>query len=178
MLKHHLDLAPLIPRLLIPAPLAICVLLVLVSPVLTAEQTRRAQSQVPGPPMASIESIVNTAAAEYLKLPHTAALSIGVIRKKQHYGYHFGTVDKSHAQRPSDSTLYPISSISKTFIGTLMAQAVLEGKLKLDDDIRSYLDGDYSSLAFEGQPIRLYHLLLGPAVHPARSPRSGARFRQ
>jgi D-alanyl-D-alanine-carboxypeptidase/D-alanyl-D-alanine-endopeptidase len=40
-----------------------------------------------------------------------------------------------------------------------MAQAVLEGKLKVEDDIRSYLDGDYSNLAFEGQPIRLYHLL-------------------
>src|SRR4051812_41673484 len=159
MLKHTLDTAPSDPRLLVPATLALCVLLVVASPVMTAEQTTPARSRVPVPSTASIESMVNTAAAEYLKLPHTAALSIGVVRNKQQYGYHFGTIDKSHAQRPGDSTLYPISSISKTFVGTLMAQAVLDGKLKVDEDIRSYLDGDYSNLAFEGQPIRLYHLL-------------------
>jgi CubicO group peptidase (beta-lactamase class C family) len=34
-----------------------------------------------------------------------------------------------------------------------------EGRVKLDDDVRLYLDGDYPNLAFEGQPIRLWHLL-------------------
>ncbi|MEX2336499.1 MAG: serine hydrolase domain-containing protein [Fulvivirga sp.] len=38
-------------------------------------------------------------------------------------------------------------------------RAVLEGKIKLEDDIRLYLNGDHTNLAFNGQPITIKHLL-------------------
>jgi D-alanyl-D-alanine-carboxypeptidase/D-alanyl-D-alanine-endopeptidase len=86
-------------------------------------------------------------------------LSAGVIQAGKTCSYHFGTVSKHLRQLANDRTLYPIASLTKTFTGTLLAQAQCEGKLKLDDDIRNYLDGDYPNLAFEQQPILIHHLV-------------------
>jgi len=40
-----------------------------------------------------------------------------------------------------------------------MAKAVLEKKVKLDDDIRKYLDGSYPNLAFQGIPVKIIDLV-------------------
>lgn len=40
-----------------------------------------------------------------------------------------------------------------------MANAVLEHKLSLDDDVRMYLQEDYPNLQYNGDPIRVRHLL-------------------
>jgi hypothetical protein len=40
-----------------------------------------------------------------------------------------------------------------------MANAVLEGRVGLEDDVRTYLQGDYPNLQYQGQPIRVRHLL-------------------
>jgi CubicO group peptidase (beta-lactamase class C family) len=44
-------------------------------------------------------------------------------------------------------------------MGTLLAQAVKDHKLKMNDDIRMYLSGSYPNLEFKGSPIRLYQLV-------------------
>jgi len=116
----------------------------------------------PGPmPQAAvgIDAIVAAAAADYLAELGTAGLSIGVLHQGERHSYHFGVRDKSRRQPPDDSTIYPIASISKTFVGALLAQAAVEHKLKLDDDVRLYLEGEYPNLDFDGQPVRLFHLL-------------------
>jgi D-alanyl-D-alanine-carboxypeptidase/D-alanyl-D-alanine-endopeptidase len=91
--------------------------------------------------------------------PHAVGLSVGVVQNSASYSYHFGTVSKRHQQAADDRIIYPIASLTKTFTATLLAQAARDGKLKFDDDIRKYLDGDYPNLAFEQQPIRIYHLI-------------------
>lgn len=106
-----------------------------------------------------VRAIVAAAAADYLAAPGTAAVSVGVVTQGQRLGYHFGALGGARPRPPDDATLYPIASISKTFVGALLAQAALEQRLHLDDDLRRHLDGDYPNLAFEGQPIRLHHLL-------------------
>jgi CubicO group peptidase (beta-lactamase class C family) len=91
--------------------------------------------------------------------PRAVGLSVGVIHAGRSHSYHFGTVSERHRQVPNDRTIYEIASLTKTFTGTLLAHAQREGKLKLDDDIRNYLDGNYPNLAFEQQPIRIHHLV-------------------
>jgi D-alanyl-D-alanine-carboxypeptidase/D-alanyl-D-alanine-endopeptidase len=108
---------------------------------------------------ANPDAAVAKAAAEFMAAPHAVGLSIGVIHAGRAHSYHFGTVSKGLVQAPDDRTIYPIASLTKTFTGTLLAQASLDKKLKLDDDVRRYLDAGYENLAFEQQPIRLYHLL-------------------
>ncbi len=60
---------------------------------------------------------------------------------------------------PTDNTVYGIASLTKTFTGVLLAQAVLDGKLRLTDDIRDYLVGDYPNLEYNGTPITPAHLV-------------------
>jgi len=55
-------------------------------------------------------------------------------------------------------SLYEIASISKTFTAIMLAHAVNEGRIKLNDDIRKYLPGKYPDLQFEGIPIKIINL--------------------
>jgi CubicO group peptidase (beta-lactamase class C family) len=75
------------------------------------------------------------------------------------YTFNYGHLEPGGKRAPTRKTLYPIASITKTFTGALLAQAQLEGKLKLDDDVRLYLEGTYPNLEYEGHPIRLFDLL-------------------
>lgn len=104
------------------------------------------------------------------------ALSVGVIHQGKTYFYNFGTIHPPHKQRPTSSTVYEIGSITKTFTGTLLARAVMEGKVKLDDDIRQYMTESYPNLEYQGQPIRLVHLLNHSSGLPFSLPRKPSRF--
>lgn len=111
------------------------------------------------PPPASMDAIVNAAAAAYLDNPGTAALSIGISYQGQDKTYHFGRVSKALPVAPTDGTVFAIASITKTFTGALLAKAELDGKLDTKDPVVKYLDGRYANLQFEQQPVRLFHLL-------------------
>ncbi len=105
-----------------------------------------------------IDVIVDKAAQSYLRNPNAVGLSIGVIKDGKFYAYNYGETEKSKGQLPTADSFYEIGSITKTFTGILLAQAILDGKVKLDDDIRKYLDGSFPNLEFQGVPITLRHL--------------------
>ena len=108
----------------------------------------------------AVKAVVDTAAQTFMQAnPQAAGMSIGVIADGQTYSFNYGTTELGQAKAPTDKTLYPIASITKTFTGTLLAQAEMEGKLKLDDDIRLYLDGDYPNLEVDGRPIHIADLV-------------------
>ncbi|MGB6973705.1 MAG: serine hydrolase domain-containing protein [Terracidiphilus sp.] len=108
----------------------------------------------------AIPALVDQAAKGFLKdTPQAVGLSIGVLKDGKTYTYNYGTVEKGKNKLPTANTLYPLASITKTFTGTLLAQAAIEKKLNLDDDVRRYLDGNYPNLEFQGHPIRLYDLV-------------------
>lgn len=109
-------------------------------------------------PAAAQEAPIGALGAEYLAAePHSAGLSIGILRDSEMRFYHFGTLEKG-GNGPSEVTRYEIGSIAKTFTGLILARAVAAGKLGLDDDVRRYLDGEYPKLQFEGAPVRVRHL--------------------
>ncbi|KAF5274774.1 hypothetical protein FQA39_LY18702 [Lamprigera yunnana] len=56
-------------------------------------------------------------------------------------------------------SLAEVASITKLFTGTLMAKAVLDGKINLDDDIRKYITGSYPNLQFNGTPVTIKDLV-------------------
>jgi serine-type D-Ala-D-Ala carboxypeptidase/endopeptidase len=106
-----------------------------------------------------IAGVVETAARKYMSDARSVGLSVGVHRSGSDFTFNFGSIAHGKAAGPTERTLYPIASITKTFTGTLLALAAAEGKLRLDDDVRAYLKGDFSNLELEGNPIRLSHLL-------------------
>ena len=99
-----------------------------------------------------------------------AGLSIGVFDRGRTYFFNFGTTEIGANRPPTANTLYEIGSITKTFTSLLLAQAVVEKKLALNDDIRRYLDGQYPNLAYAGQPIRLVHLANTTSALPDNLP--------
>jgi CubicO group peptidase (beta-lactamase class C family) len=113
-----------------------------------------------------IDRLVDSLARSYFKNPNSSGLSIGIITKGAVQTYHYGSTNKTTERLPSSKTLYEIGSVTKTFTATLLAQAVIDGKVTLNDDIRKFLSGDYPNLSFNGTPITLLHL----ANHTSRLP--------
>lgn len=108
---------------------------------------------------APLDSLLQEEAGNFLSNPVHVGLTIGILYKGKTRTYHTGTTEKAEQQLPDDNTLYEIGSITKTITGALLAQAVVDKKVNLDDDVRKYLRGDYPGLEYHGNPVRLVHLL-------------------
>ncbi|WP_071890962.1 serine hydrolase domain-containing protein [Flavisolibacter tropicus] len=106
-----------------------------------------------------IDTIVQKATIPFISDTSKVGLSIGIYKNGEVHYYNYGTTQKGKQSLPTNKTVYEIGSISKTFTGTLLAQAVKDKKVKLDDDIRKYLDGNYPNLEYQGKPIKLSHLV-------------------
>src|SRR5437868_14462689 len=83
-------------------------------------------------------SVVESAAKAFMGNQQTVGLSIGVFKDGKAFTYNFGTTERGKQRPPTAHTRYAIASITKTFTGSLLAQAVAEQKVRLDDDVRLY----------------------------------------
>jgi len=106
-------------------------------------------------PIETIDNYVDTLLVDTL----INSLSIRVYYDGQEMMKHYGQLDKGENNQPTNQTIYEIASVTKTFVGTLIAQAEMEGKLSIEDDIRDYLSGDFDHLAYKNNPISIRHLL-------------------
>jgi CubicO group peptidase (beta-lactamase class C family) len=104
------------------------------------------------------DSTVNELVQAFMKDTTQVGLSLGIIKDGVTYTFHYGSREKEKKLPPTDSTIYEIGSISKTFTGTLLAQAIIEGKVSPADDIRKYLSGIYPNLEYQGHAIKIIHL--------------------
>ncbi len=84
------------------------------------------------------------------------SISAGVIISGERYDFHKGRL--LDGGPPTNNTLYEIASLTKTFTGTLLAEAIVDNKIRIDDDIRLYLPGSYPNLEFDGVAITFRHL--------------------
>ncbi len=89
--------------------------------------------------------------------PEIKAVSMGIWTGGKVYKFHRGELEEGKI--PNDQTLYEIASLTKTFTGTLLAQAILDKKVTIDDDIRKVLSDSLPNLEYEGQPITFRHLV-------------------
>ncbi|WP_170113407.1 serine hydrolase [Ahniella affigens] len=80
--------------------------------------------------------------------------------------------DPERARNWNADTSFEIGSISKTFNGLMLAQAVAAGTISLDDPIAKHLPKRTNVPTFDGQPIRIRHLL----THTAGLPSLPLRF--
>ncbi|WP_234974626.1 serine hydrolase domain-containing protein [Tenacibaculum agarivorans] len=107
---------------------------------------------------AQLINFVDTYANETLQKGNINAIGLAVYKNGEIYHNYYGAINEEKG-KPNDSTHFEIASISKVFAGSLVAKAVLENKIKLEDDIRKYLKGEYPNLEFEGVPITIKNLL-------------------
>lgn len=115
--------------------------------------------QEPGP-FTELTTIIDQYAGNALGNGNINAAAVAVYRNGETYRNYYGEIDPGGNNPPDDNTLFEIASISKTFVGSLMAKAVTENRVALNEDIRKYLEnGAYPDLAFEGTPITVSNLL-------------------
>ncbi|WP_431134498.1 serine hydrolase [Psychroserpens mesophilus] len=94
-----------------------------------------------------------------LEYPEINSVSIGVYKDGKTYTGYYGEIDKGKNNLPNDHSIFELASVTKTFTGIITAQAVLDGKLNLDDDIRNYLDDSYPNLEYKNRSIQIRDLL-------------------
>ncbi len=113
-----------------------------------------------------ITQLIDSVAAEMVQDSLINATSIAVFYNGNEYIQHDGELEKGKGNTPTNNTIYEIGSLSKVLTGTLIAQAVLEQKINLEDAITKYLTEDYSNLSYNNNPIKIKHLLTHTAGFP------------
>ncbi|WPP49767.1 serine hydrolase [Catalinimonas niigatensis] len=87
----------------------------------------------------------------------TPSIAIALIDSSGVQYFNFGKT--AEGGKPVDeNTIYEIGSISKVFTGILLAQQVLDGDIKLDDDISTLLPDSISVPTMGGTAITFGHL--------------------
>jgi CubicO group peptidase (beta-lactamase class C family) len=110
-----------------------------------------------------LDTVIDNAAKLYLQDNNTNGVSIGVYYKNKNYTYNYGKNKLASADN-----FYNIGSVAKTFVTTILAQAVVDKKINLNDDIRKFLPGQYPNLEYNGQSIHVVNL----ANHTSGLPRT------
>jgi D-alanyl-D-alanine-carboxypeptidase/D-alanyl-D-alanine-endopeptidase len=70
----------------------------------------------------------------------------------------YGRLSATDQRVPDGDTVFELASIGKLFTGTLLAQAVVNGEVQLDDPISMYLPEGVNAPAYEGRSITLLDL--------------------
>ncbi len=115
---------------------------------------------------AIVQTSMDETAQSMLNDSTITSVSIGILKDGIAYTSHYGELDAGKGNPPNDETIYEIASVTKTMTGTLVAQAVLDGKLNLNDDIRKYLNNDYPNFQYKNEVITIKHLI----THTSRLP--------
>ncbi len=120
-----------------------------------------------------IETLIDPLVAPYVESGNAMGISVGVVRKGERFAKGYGKLSESDPRSPDAETLFEIGSISKTFTGILLADAVENGVLKLDQPIQELLPKEVELHVFDDKPISLQHL----STHVSGFPRMPTNFR-
>lgn len=97
-----------------------------------------------------------------------SSIAAAFVGEKENRFVSFGTISKEVSAKEADeNTIYEIGSITKLFLGVLLADAVKRGEVKLDDPISKYLPETVKTPKFNGREITLLDL----AAHSSSLPR-------
>lgn len=138
-----------------------------------------ALAEVPtdNPQVSALDKVVQTASTSFFADTCHVGLAIGVYDRGAVSFYNYGTTSKVKPALPTRDSLFEIGSVTKTFTGTLVAKALLDEKMTLDADFRTYLKGAYPNLEMNGKPITLRTLAAHTAGMPRDIPNSDDLFK-
>lgn len=117
-----------------------------------------------------LAKLIDSAAAKMIKDPLINATSIAIYFDGKESINHYGELEKGKGNTPSNETLYEIGSLSKVLTGTIIAKAVLEKRISVEDDVNQFLNEEYSNLSFSNQNIKIKHLLTHSSGFPNMLP--------
>ncbi|AZA49636.1 class A beta-lactamase-related serine hydrolase [Chryseobacterium carnipullorum] len=115
-------------------------------------------------------SIMEKTAQKLKEKSGAYSVSVGIVKDGKVYTKHYGEIDKGKGNKADDNTYFEIASVTKLFTGQLLAQAVLENKINLEDDIRKYLKESYPNLEYNGTSIKIKDLISYKTALPRNLP--------
>jgi len=107
---------------------------------------------------ADIDTLASSLGRDFVARPPHVGLSIGIVYKGERKRFNFGSTDIDRPVPPTARTIYELASLTKSHTGMLLARAVTDRKLALDEDVRRYLPAGFDKLSFDGHPIRIVDL--------------------
>ncbi|WP_255535237.1 serine hydrolase [Cellulophaga sp. E16_2] len=110
-------------------------------------------------PFEQLSKSVDQYATNILSRGNINSMSVAIYKNGSSYHNYYGTVDSVSKKPLTNQSLFEIASISKVFTGSLMAKAILDKKLTLDNDIREFLPRTYPNLEFEGTPVTIKNIV-------------------
>jgi len=87
-----------------------------------------------------------------------AAVEVGIISPYGQATYGFGAASGAGSAPPNGDSQFEIASITKTFTGTLLGQASLDGLVNLNGPAQAYMPQGISLPSYNGQAITLTNL--------------------
>lgn len=138
------------------------------------DEKARKNYKVPfsNPLVTALDKEVDSIAGPYIYKINTIGLSIGILKAGKMYFYGYGETAKGNKTIPGSGTIFEIGSISKTFTATLLAIAVGEGKVSLNDRVNQYLPDSIPILQYNNRAITLRDL----SNHTSAIPRMPSNF--
>lgn len=103
----------------------------------------------------------------YLDQQIAVGMVVGAIRSDESIVRGYGRVARDEQAQPTGQTVYEIGSVTKTFTGLLLADAVVDSRLQLDQPVADLLPSGVRMPQHADGPIRLKHL----ATHASGLPR-------
>jgi len=97
---------------------------------------------------------------------------VGIIDGDKIYYYSYGVKSLSGKEPVDEHSVFEIGSITKTFTGIILADLVINGKVKLDDPLQKYLPAGVTAPTRNGASIQLVHL----SNHTSSLPRMPNNF--
>jgi len=116
-----------------------------------------------------LASWIDAQAAERLAEDNSPSISLAVvINGKTVFQKGYGVTTIGEDTPPSPHTTYQIASVTKTFVGTLAAKMVADGRIDLDTPVTDYVDAVTFHSSAKTKPITLRLLLSHQAGLPRR----------
>jgi len=114
--------------------------------------------------------VIRQLGQEFVSTNRADAVSIAIVRGKQVEFFNIGSVVQGKSTPPTKKNVYEIGSLTKLFTSLLLAHAVQEGRISLQDDVRRYLPGAYPNLVFGTTPVHIVDLANTTSALPDNLP--------
>ncbi|MBD3204728.1 serine hydrolase [Candidatus Bathyarchaeota archaeon] len=112
---------------------------------------------------------------DYMREGKLPGYSLAVLKDGETiYSGGFGVRDRQKGLPATPDTLYGIGSITKSFVAIGIMQLVEEGELSIDDPVKDHLP---LNIGFEGETIKIHHLLTHSLGLPSIASSSVALYR-
>jgi len=134
--------------------------------------TAIAQSPAP-PPADELKQRIDAVANKQMAANNGVGLIVGVIHNGERLVFSYGETTKGTGHKPDGRTLFQIGSISKTFTGMQLADAVRKGKAHLNDPLQKYFPRVHVPV-YQGRQITLLDL----ADHTSALPRNIGQWKR